>query len=434
MNLLPALLSLVLGPPAGTPLPSARFATSWLDQTVAVEFRIAADQFDEWMNRFEAAKRDHNFPACEAALKQALSIRVTDYAAGSLVWAQFNQNKTEEALSSAKWMLDAVGRTPYALASYLDASIREGARENFRSAIDYARQAHLDSGEDWTNAYLRDMISKADDLVTPAVYELQWTIPGSEFTDSNPTRLFEFPLLDTKDQKFTFTLSGERDYKIRMSNAGRALVDVTGSPGQPVTVSGLVTLQPEFVGGRAFRQLAAKPLVAAPPTQIGVFYYWTEPFDPKTNSIQTVVKQVSRKSAVETIQAILDWRDANMPYAELPPGEGSTLDRIMKYRRGVCHQSSYLCASLARANGIPAFVMGGFKLPESGAFKNQEGSHGWICVKLPDRGWTEVESLDRNSFCDFTGKSYVRFKRQESRDDLAAISLQGFPVSGRRIR
>lgn len=394
------------------------------------------DAFEQYMSRFEAAKRVSDYSACEACLKQALAVRVTDYAAGSLVWAQMNQNKTEEALKSANMMLNAVGRTPYAVASFLDASLREGVLDKIEDAIDYAQRAHLGDGADWTNSYLRDMVEKARHIHTPAVYELRWTIPGKEFTTERPTRRFGFPLLHTPVQTFSYKLTGAVADRVVVANDDKTVVDITGEPGKPVLVEGTATITPQYIGARELRRLTTETTASSVPDEVGIFYYWLEPFDPATPSIRPVVQAVKRNNAVETLQAILTWRSKEMPYAKLPDGAGSTLDRIMKFHCGVCHHASYMSASLARACGIPAIVMGGDCLPDkAGEFTNADTSHGWISVKLPSRGWTEFESLDPNSLYAFRGDNYLRFARQGAKDEGGdRISLQGYKISGRRIQ
>lgn len=123
-----------------------------------------------------------------------------------------------------------------------------------------------------------------------------------------------------------------------------------------------------------------------------------------------------------------------MPYAELPREAGKTLDLVMKYHRGVCHHAAYMSCALARANGIPAYVVGGDRLPGEKEFKDAVTSHGWICVKLSEKGWVELESLDPGSLYTFTGDGYLRFAHQEAMDNTSRTSLQAYPISGKRLQ
>src|SRR4051812_14962351 len=77
--------------------------------------------FDSWMKTFEAAKQKQDYPACESALTEALKHGSSEYAVGSLVWAQMNELKTEQALDNAHRMIREYGSTPYAVGSLMDA-------------------------------------------------------------------------------------------------------------------------------------------------------------------------------------------------------------------------------------------------------------------------------------------------------------------------
>jgi transglutaminase-like putative cysteine protease len=204
-------------------------------------------------------------------------------------------------------------------------------------------------------------------------------------------------------------------------------------PGRDITVTGTATIQSQALGARTLRRLASLSL--QPDTsETGTFYFWKEPFDPKSGSIAPIVKEVRRSSAAETVQSILDWRDKNMPYRALAPGSGSTLDRIVAQRCGICHDASYLTASLARANGIPAVVIGVDKLPESGSFVDADTAHGHVRVRLPTLGWISIEPLNRTSLRSFGGSNYLDFAIQSEKDEDERISLQSYRVWGERLR
>lgn len=397
--------------------------------TVASPFQ---DGFATNMALFEQAKAKGDFATCERALTEALRFSSDEYAVGSLVWSQMNQNKTEAALANARKMVDRFGNTPYAIGSLIDASLREGDFDTSKKAALIAVANHLGDGDGWQRAMVRELISKVDGLNRPAVYRLRWTIPVSEFAGGNQTRLFGFPILKDKWQTFTYTLAGASSSKVLESSVKRTVVEIAALPGRDVEVEGTATIQAQAIGARTLRSLASIPLeVDAKDT--GKFYYWTEEFDPKTPSIAGIAHAVRRASAAGTVQAVLDWRDAEMPYRELQPGPGSTLDRIVAQKCGVCHDASYMTASLLRANGIPATVIGVDCLPADGEFKDAVTSHGHIAVKLPRLGWVNVEPLRRDSLTWFGGTNYLRFAIESERDVQNRTSLQAYPVSGRKL-
>lgn len=394
----------------------------------------ATPEFDLSMRLFEDAKQSGDHTLAEQLLVKALSVGSSEYACGSLVWARLNLNKTEEALKAAQDMVSSYGWTTYSAGSLIDAALRDGQMDIVREARNQARSLNLARGDHWTHSMLREMLHQSEKLETPTVYELEWTIPAKDFDTPNRTKLFGFPLLNTPKQNFDYTITGAASSRQLKADETRTVVEIRGKPGKDVVVSGKASIASSMLGAKTARRLAEIPLERAPTREVGVFYYWNERFDPKTPAIAKIAKGVRRKSAVETVQAILDWRDSNMPYRELDPGPGSTLERIAEQMCGVCHDASYMTASLARANGIPAVVIGVYSLPSAEEFTNAEGSHGHIRVKLPEVGWTDVEPLDRSSLVMFGRNNFLEFAVQGEEEEPNRSSLQGYQVSGRRIQ
>ncbi|MBS1706949.1 MAG: transglutaminase domain-containing protein [Armatimonadetes bacterium] len=400
---------------------------------LALAIAQQSNTFDFWMKEFEVHKAAHKYADCEKSLLQALQYGSSEYAFGSLVWSQMNQDKTEAACSTAAAMYRTYGQTAYAMASFIDAHVKDGGFEDAIRMANVASRTNAMQCSDWTNSYLRDEVKIAWSLKEPAIYTLHWTIPGETFTKESPKQTFRFPIIKCASQTFDYRLSGNQSSRVVSSSEDETLVEIEGVPGQPVSVDGTATIKTRAVGARTIRQLARVNLKPAPASEIGVFYYGTEVHDPADPAIASLAKLVHRRSAVETMQAILDWRDKEMPYRNIVGGKGSHFQRIIDAKCGVCHDASYITAGLARANGIPAYVVGCYVLPGSGTFKDVEGSHGHICVKLPSLGWTDVEPLNRTSLRFFGGSNYLRFTRQEQKDSRNAISLQGYKVSGSRM-
>ncbi len=393
----------------------------------------SVEGFTWWMKDFESAKKNGDYAAGEKSLREALKHGRSEYAVGSLAWTQMHQGKTEEAVKTAQAMVAEFGPTTYAIGSLLETSICDGNWESMQQGLALAKQSEFPDERGWEHRMLREQMQKAEGMTRPAVYEVEWTIPKEEFASGNSRKTFGFPVLENDTQKFSFELEGARRHKVLEASRSRTVVEIHGSNRQDVIVRGRATIHPEILGRSKFRELAKLPLTKASRKETGTFYFWTEPFDPQARSISDIARSVSRPSAVETLQAILDWRYNEMPYAELKPGRESTLDRVAKQLTGVCHEASYMTASLARANGIPAVVIGVYSLPKSGSFQNIGGSHGHIRAKLPEVGWVAMEPLNRESLIHFNGSNYLQFAIQEEREERNRISLQGYPISGRRV-
>lgn len=399
--------------------------------------KIYAEQnrmlFEHWMSEFEKAKQKGDYATGELALNGALRYGKSEYAMGSLVWALMRQNKTNEALAAAKKMLDDIGPTAYSVASLLESALREGEMETAQKAAALARLVPQEGQIPWAIPYMQEYLRLYDSLEKGAVYELEWKIPREEFQTPGGRQLFGFPLLKTPRQTFTFEIQGANSHRIVQADEEKTIVEIRGSPRQDVIVSGRATIRAQILGQGKFRVLSEIPLTPIRNSSTGIFYYGEEAFNPKEKAIQDIVEEVRRKSAVETLQAILDWRAKEMVYSRLPDGQGSTLQRIARHRVGVCHDASYMTASLARANGIPAVVIGVMMLPKDGNFTRLECGHGHIRAQIPEVGWINLEPLNPESLCFFDGSNYLEFAVQEKKDTQFRISLQKYPVTGRRV-
>jgi len=268
-------------------------------------------------------------------------------------------------------------------------------------------------------------------MTTPAVYDLTWTIPRSKWDEKGTARAFMLPLESHRNQTFTFALDGAASWK-RVKGVPETVVEITPKPGSDVVVKGRAVLRPEVITRSVRLGLMQRPIKSAP---LGPLYYHTEKVDPSYGPCVQLAKTLRAPSVWQTMQNVMDWRGANITYAQ--PPAGNTLETILASKLGVCHHSSYLCASLGRALGIDAVVVGGFVIPAKGEFKDVEGSHGWIEFKVPTYGWIEAESQDNRSLGRFmAGKHYLRYRAQNDTapDTRGWISCQEFKVSGRRIQ
>lgn len=288
-------------------------------------------------------------------------------------------------------------------------------------------------GHGWVSDTLRRQVDIVREMSEPAVYELSWTIPRSSWDASGSPRLFFFPVKQHQLQSVSYQIEGTAKLE-DVSLPGETVYSIAPAGEGPVVVRARAILSPDLVPLRDRKRIAAWKM---PPsgTVLSALYYGREKVDPSYGPCVDLASSLQKGNAWDTMQSILDWRMANITYAQ--PPAGNTLETILSSKKGVCHHSAYLGASLARALGIEAVVVGGFVLPATGEFKDVEGSHGWTEFRIPNGRWIEFESQDGSSLGRFIArKHYLRYRAQDATapETRVAISCQGFKVSGRRVR
>lgn len=383
------------------------------------------------MADFESAKQKGNWATAEASLMRAHAFSQTEYSVHSLAWVYGRQNRVEEALALSHQVVERFGPQPLGLMGLAGACLDAVDLEGADRALDMAEHRGFQQGHGWVSQNIAGLRKTLGEMTQPSVYELGWTIPRSSWDKQGTPRTFMFPLENHRRQTFSFSLEGAATEK-RVKGSPENLVEITPKEGQDVKVTAKAVLWPDVIT-RSVRLGLLRRQINGPP--LGALYYHSEKVDPSYGPCVQLAKNLKAPSVWQTMQNILDWRGANITYAQ--PPAGNTLETILASKRGVCHHSSYLCASLGRALGVDAVVVGGFVLPPSGEFKDVEGSHGWIEFKIPTYGWIEAESQDSRSLGRFMGgRNYLRYRSQNDTapNTKGWISCQGFKVSGRRVQ
>jgi transglutaminase-like putative cysteine protease len=118
-------------------------------------------------------------------------------------------------------------------------------------------------------------------------------------------------------------------------------------------------------------------------------------------AVQSLALKLKRTNAGQTARATYDWVRNNLHYAGFVADDLGAAYAIRELR-GDCTEYAYLTAALARANGIPARVMGGFVsnvdfAPRAADF------HNWTELYL-DGAWRVVDA-QKESFDE--GADYV---------------------------
>ena len=106
-------------------------------------------------------------------------------------------------------------------------------------------------------------------------------------------------------------------------------------------------------------------------------------------AIQACAAQLRRASAMGTASAIYEWVRGNLQYAGyLADGLGARV--ALATRRGDCTEYASLAVALARANGIPARMVGGYVAPGPIAPRPQD-YHDWAEVYV-DGAWRTLDA------------------------------------------
>ena len=120
--------------------------------------------------------------------------------------------------------------------------------------------------------------------------------------------------------------------------------------------------------------LANKPNSISAPTSA---FLGSEPFIEANNvQVQKLAHTLISGTPFETAKNIQGWLVDNIQsIAYIPDDRGALY--ALKQRSGDCTEFSYLFAALARANGLPARVMGGY-VYENNAALNAADYHNWV--------------------------------------------------------
>lgn len=105
--------------------------------------------------------------------------------------------------------------------------------------------------------------------------------------------------------------------------------------------------------------------------------------------IVTLARQLKQSDDTQTAHAIYGWLTANLTYAGFIAADRGALNGLRE-RKGDCTEYAYLAAALARANGIPARVVGGYVLDRDSVIQ-ASGYHNWAEVYL-DGAWRILDA------------------------------------------
>lgn len=386
------------------------------------------DPYRQAMARCEQAKRERDFLAMAAAIREALRHGPGDeYAWRSLAWAFERSGQWEDSVRVAQENVRRNGVCGWSLEQLAESQISAGdfpgAQQTLAQIETLPTEAIGPAREAIEGTQRRLM-----DLTGQRRYWLRWQVDlGQGGPSHQPARLL-MPRWNDPRQTFRFRLTNVVSYR-SISDGPRDFIEVIQKPGEPFEIYALVTIR-AFALGYAPLARADGFIVPKELEKCLMPFRHGEIFDPASPLCSRIAGMCGSASMSRTVQNLLDWMHLHMKYADT---KNRTLDAILAGGEGVCHHQCAVFTALCRAAGVPARVAHGVVLESEGKFTDNRGSHGWASVYIHGLGWVPVDPLDRTSLAFFGRSNYLLtdYANETPADHhFDYTSIQGFPCDG----
>lgn len=126
--------------------------------------------------------------------------------------------------------------------------------------------------------------------------------------------------------------------------------------------------------------------------------------------IQALAAELKHSVERDTARAIYDWIQQYLQYAGYVADDRGALDALNR-RRGDCTEYAYLAVALARANGIPARMAGGY-VADRNSVVRAEDYHNWVEVYF-DGAWQLLDAQKERWLAPTEQYVAFRFYRDE---------------------
>lgn len=143
-------------------------------------------------------------------------------------------------------------------------------------------------------------------------------------------------------------------------------------------------------------------------------------------TIRSLAGELRRSSDLESAHAIFGWVKENIRYAGYDPGDVGAAEGLAR-RRGDCTEYAYLAAALARAQGIPARMVGGYVVDRS-ALLEAKDYHNW--TEIYAEGTWRVLDAQKGNWLD-PADQYVAFRYYRADSTNPVGQAHRFRVQGR---
>ena len=99
----------------------------------------------------------------------------------------------------------------------------------------------------------------------------------------------------------------------------------------------------------------------------------------------------------------------------------TSLQEVLRLRRGGCQDFAHLLISCLRQHGLPAAYVSGYLLteppPGSPRLLGADASHAWVSVHVPDFGWIDYDPTNR---C-LAGSDHIVVARGRDYSDVSPV-------------
>jgi transglutaminase-like putative cysteine protease len=144
--------------------------------------------------------------------------------------------------------------------------------------------------------------------------------------------------------------------------------------------------------------------------------------------IRRLAAEVKGANETATMTAIYNWVRSHLSYAGFVADDLGA-EYAMRERRGDCTEYAYLTAALARANGIPARVMGGYVTSVDTIARSRD-YHNWAELYV-DGAWRLVDAQKER--LQTNAAEYVAMRIISSQTSNALRENHRFIVVGRLV-
>lgn len=127
--------------------------------------------------------------------------------------------------------------------------------------------------------------------------------------------------------------------------------------------------------------------------------------------LRALAAEFRRSTERDTAQAIYGWIKQHLQYAGYMADDRGALEALNR-RRGDCTEYAYLAVALARANGIPARMVGGYVIDRNSVLR-AEDYHNWAEVYV-DGAWRLLDAQKEHWLMPTEQYVAFRFYRDEA--------------------
>ena len=113
----------------------------------------------------------------------------------------------------------------------------------------------------------------------------------------------------------------------------------------------------------------------------------------KQNEIEDILTKINpnNKPIVEIAQLCNQYIFNNFTYTKGITNIETTIDEILKIKKGVCQDFALVLLQLLRTIGIPSRYVSGYICPNESGLRGEGATHAWVEIYTPNQGWLGLD-------------------------------------------